>query len=111
MGRSADGVLTKVRVLEFLYHNPNDHPAVFVLTAGDATLKLTADHRVMTDRGWRRAEDITVGITIYQYDGNSQRLVASRVEQVEREHYAGQLLTIRTSADNYIANGILIHTE
>lgn len=107
--REAAKRLEPVAVLERLQHPAEDHPTLVVITAGDAELALTPNHRLLTGAGWKRADAVQVGEAVFVPAGES--LAPARVSHVASRDTREPLHTIRTDADSYVANGVVIHTE
>jgi hypothetical protein len=96
-------------VLEILVHAAHDHPRLVRIITESSRLELTPNHHLMTNRGWQRADSVTMETVLMRSDGNASW--QETVKKVELATYEDKLLTLRTEADNYFANGILIHTE
>lgn len=78
---------------------------VFRLTLSDKkSLRLTADHQVMTSVGWVEAQHLTPAHLIHTEGGNTARLVSFVSEGVETVYDLTQ-----PDTSSFIANGIVVH--
>jgi len=97
-------------VLEILYHADNHHPVLRKISFADRSVEFTPDHALWTSSGWKSAEDIRIGDTVFLRN-ESRALIPAMVESVELVKTDDSLLTLKTETDNYFVEGCLVHRE
>ena len=98
---------------EVLDHWSTERPA-YRVTLGDGTvLTASADHRFLTERGWRAVRQLGPADVLVTLDGHDHSTAAFRAENgVVRVQALGveqQLFDITTGTGDFVANGVVSH--
>ena len=100
------------RVEKVLVHPRGETKLDLIRTGGGEVLRLTANHPVLTARGFIAAEQLAVGYTVLVLDKASRKTRREKiVEIVCRESSTDVTYNLKTTLGNYFANDILIHNK
>lgn len=76
---------------------------IIVINTSSGSLRLTANHKIFTNRGYVRADEITTDDILYEV------VKELKINSIHREHYCGSVYNIEVDINhNYFANNILV---